>query len=137
MINISPYQCHTWTHILLCCCQLSRLSQLEAELSLATQDKAKLLREADAHNNKVSNTTTTQTSTTHGDVSLTAPAPAPAQVEALQSSALSLEADAQRLRSQLHAVTQEKLGHAQEVTELQRKLQEAHHKVRLKLIFDY
>lgn len=128
---------------MVCCCQLSRLSQLEAELSSATlqqqlleEDKTKLLREADAHNNKVSNTTTTtQTSTTHGDASLTVPAPAPVQVEALQSSAHSLEADAERLRSQLHAVTQEKLGHAQEVTELQRKLQEAHDKV--KLIFDY
>lgn len=52
------------------------------------------------------------------------------QVEKLQQSVLSLEAEAELLRSQLTAVSQEKLGHAQDATELQRKLQEAQSRVR-------
>lgn len=51
-------------------------------------------------------------------------------MEKLQQSVLSLESEAELLRSQLAAVSREKLGHAQEVTELQRKLQDAHDKVR-------
>ncbi|XP_050932487.1 LOW QUALITY PROTEIN: ninein-like protein [Lates calcarifer] len=89
--------------------KLGRLSELEAELSSVTlkqqwleEDKAKLLREAEARNDKV---------------------------EKLQQSVLSLESEAELLRSQLAAVSREKLGHAQEVTELQRKLQDAHDKV--------
>ncbi|XP_056252042.1 ninein-like protein [Seriola aureovittata] len=95
----------------LSCCRdkLHRLSEVEAELSTVTlklqwlgDDKAKLLREADERNNKVEN---------------------------LQQCLLSLESEAELLRSQLHAVSQEKLSHAQEVTDLQRKLQDAHNKV--------
>uniref|UniRef100_A0A3B4TG11 Ninein-like n=1 Tax=Seriola dumerili TaxID=41447 RepID=A0A3B4TG11_SERDU len=50
-------------------------------------------------------------------------------VENLQQCLLSLESEAELLRSQLHVVSQEKLSHAQEVTDLQRKLQDAHNKV--------
>ncbi|XP_037638024.1 ninein-like protein isoform X1 [Sebastes umbrosus] len=89
--------------------KLGRLSELEAELSSVTlklqwleEDKAKLLREADDRNNKV---------------------------EKLQQSVLCVESEAELLRSQLHAVSHEKLGHAQEVTELQRTLQDAQSKV--------
>ncbi|XP_073338292.1 ninein-like protein isoform X2 [Pagrus major] len=95
----------------LSCCKekVGRLSELEAELSSVTlklqwleEDKSKLLREADDRNNKV---------------------------EKLQQSLLSLESEAELLRSQLHAVNQEKLGHAQEASDLQRKLQVAQNKV--------
>ncbi|XP_074503384.1 ninein-like protein isoform X3 [Sebastes fasciatus] len=89
--------------------KLGRLSELEAELSSVTlklqwleEDKAKLLREADDRNNKV---------------------------EKLQQSVLCVESEAELLRSQLHAVSHEKLGHAQEVTELQRTLQDAQSKM--------
>ncbi|XP_044069875.1 ninein-like protein isoform X2 [Siniperca chuatsi] len=89
--------------------KLGRLSELEAELSSATlklqrseEDKAELLREADDRNNKV---------------------------EKLQQAALSLESEAELLRSQLHAVSQEKLGRAQEASELRRKLRDAQNKV--------
>ncbi|XP_070832912.1 ninein-like protein isoform X2 [Chaetodon trifascialis] len=89
--------------------KLGRLPELEAELSGVTlklqwleEDKSKLLREADDRNNKV---------------------------EKLQQSLLSLESEAEVLRSQLHAVSQEKLGHAQEVSDLQRKLRDAQNKV--------
>lgn len=51
------------------------------------------------------------------------------QVEKLQQSLLSLESEAELLRSQLHAVNQEKLGYAQDLTSLQRKLQDAQDKV--------
>ncbi|KAF7652016.1 hypothetical protein LDENG_00102640 [Lucifuga dentata] len=91
--------------------KMARLSELEAELSGVTlkqqwleDDKTKLLREADDRKHKV-------------------------KVEKLQESLFSLESEAELLRSQLHAVTQEKVGHAQEVTELQRKFQEAQEKV--------
>ncbi|XP_036979542.1 ninein-like protein isoform X2 [Acanthopagrus latus] len=95
----------------LSCCKekVGRLSELEAELSSVTlklqwleADKSKLLREADDRNNKV---------------------------EKLQESLLSLESETELLRSQLHAVNQEKLGHAQEGSDLQRKLQIAQNKV--------
>ncbi|XP_076599235.1 ninein-like protein isoform X4 [Chaetodon auriga] len=89
--------------------KLGRLPELEAELSGVTlklqwleEDKSKLLREADDRNNKV---------------------------EKLQQSLLSLESEAELLRSQLHTVNQEKLGHAQEVSDLQRKLHDAQNKV--------
>uniref|UniRef100_UPI0037E8D2BE ninein-like protein n=1 Tax=Semicossyphus pulcher TaxID=241346 RepID=UPI0037E8D2BE len=89
--------------------KLGRLSELEAELSSVTlklqwleEDKAKLLREADDRNNKV---------------------------EKLQQSLLSVEAEAELLRSQLHAVNQVKLGHVQEVSDVQRKLQDTQRKV--------
>lgn len=42
---------------------------------------------------------------------------------------LSLEADSELLRSQLNAVSQEKLSQEQDGSELQRKLQEAEKKV--------
>ncbi|XP_078137737.1 ninein-like protein isoform X3 [Sander vitreus] len=51
------------------------------------------------------------------------------KVEKLQQSLLFVESEAELLRSQLHAVGQEKLGHAQEVTSLHRKLQDAQSKV--------
>uniref|UniRef100_A0A3B4GUC3 Ninein like n=1 Tax=Pundamilia nyererei TaxID=303518 RepID=A0A3B4GUC3_9CICH len=51
------------------------------------------------------------------------------QVEKLQQSVLSLESEAELLRSQLAAISQEKLSHAQDATELQRKLQEAQSRV--------
>ncbi|XP_071380937.1 ninein-like protein, partial [Centroberyx affinis] len=95
----------------LSCCRekLGRLSELEAELSAVRlkqqwleEDKARLVREADDRNRKV---------------------------EKLQESLLSLDSEAELLRSQLHAVSQEKTGHAQEVAGLQRKLQEAQDKV--------
>uniref|UniRef100_A0A3Q2CDP1 Uncharacterized protein n=1 Tax=Cyprinodon variegatus TaxID=28743 RepID=A0A3Q2CDP1_CYPVA len=47
------------------------------------------------------------------------------QVEQLQQQVVSLQAEAELLRSQLLASTQDKLGHAQEVTQLHRKLGEA------------
>lgn len=52
------------------------------------------------------------------------------QVETLQQQVISLQEEAKLLRSQLLIVTQEKLGHTQEVTELRRKLREADGKVR-------
>ncbi|XP_049456003.1 ninein-like protein isoform X1 [Epinephelus fuscoguttatus] len=89
--------------------KLGRHAELEAELSSVTlklqwveEDKSKLLREADDRNNKV---------------------------EKLQQAALSVEAESELLRSQLHGVTQEKLNYAKEVTDLQRKLQDALNKV--------
>lgn len=89
--------------------KLERQAVLEAEFSAVTlklqwveEDKAKLLRDADKRNTKV---------------------------EKLQQSVLSLESEAELLRSQLTAVTQEKLSHAQDATELQRKLQEAQSRV--------
>lgn len=51
------------------------------------------------------------------------------QVEKLQQSLLSVESEVELLRSQLHAVNKEKLSHAQEVTDLQRKLQDAQNQV--------
>lgn len=50
-------------------------------------------------------------------------------MEKLQQLLLSLELEAELLRSQLLAVNQEQLGHTQEVTALQRKQQEAENKV--------
>ncbi|XP_026045805.1 ninein-like protein isoform X4 [Astatotilapia calliptera] len=89
--------------------KLERQPVLEAELSAVTlklqwveEDKAKLLRDADERNTKV---------------------------EKLQQSLLSLESEAELLRSQLAAISQEKLSHAQDATELQRKLQEAQSRV--------
>ncbi|XP_060896446.1 ninein-like protein isoform X1 [Labrus mixtus] len=89
--------------------KLGRLSELEAELSGVTsklqrleEDKAKLLRDADDRNNKV---------------------------EKLQQSLLSVEPEVELLRSQLHAVNQVNLGHAQEVPDLQRKLQDGQSKI--------
>ncbi|XP_013768928.1 ninein-like protein isoform X2 [Pundamilia nyererei] len=89
--------------------KLERQPVLEAELSAVTlklqwveEDKAKLLRDADERNTKV---------------------------EKLQQSVLSLESEAELLRSQLAAISQEKLSHAQDATELQRKLQEAQSRV--------
>ncbi|XP_029131422.1 ninein-like protein isoform X2 [Labrus bergylta] len=89
--------------------KLGRLSELEAELSSVTsklqrleEDKAKLLRDADDRNNKV---------------------------EKLQQSLLSVEPEVELLRSQLHAVNQVNLGHAQEVPDLQRKLQDGQSKI--------
>lgn len=51
------------------------------------------------------------------------------QVTQLHQSLLSLETGSELLRSQLSAVSREKLSHAQEVTDLQRKLQDAEKKV--------
>lgn len=51
------------------------------------------------------------------------------QVIELHQSLLSLETDSELLRSQLQAVSQEKLSQAQEVTELRRKLHVAEDKV--------
>ena len=50
-------------------------------------------------------------------------------MEKLQQSLLSLELEAELLRSKLLAVNQEQLGHTQEVTVLQRNHQEAENKV--------
>ncbi|KAM8859570.1 ninein-like protein isoform 2-T4 [Spinachia spinachia] len=90
--------------------QPTRVSGLEAELSAVTwklqrleEDQDKLLREADERNNKV---------------------------EVLQRALFSMEAKGERLRSQLHAVDQEKLGHAQEVSQQQRKVEELETSVR-------
>ncbi|XP_058506937.1 ninein-like protein isoform X5 [Solea solea] len=89
--------------------KLKRVPELEAELSGAAlklqwlnEDKVKVQREADDRNH---------------------------QVEALQRSVLALESENELIRSQLHAATRDKLGHAQEVTELQRKLEETRNKV--------
>ncbi|XP_061823394.1 ninein-like protein isoform X2 [Nerophis lumbriciformis] len=49
-------------------------------------------------------------------------------VEKLQQEALSLREEGERLRAQLHAVTQENLDHAREVSALQRKLRDAQKK---------
>ncbi|XP_047208070.1 ninein-like protein isoform X3 [Girardinichthys multiradiatus] len=51
------------------------------------------------------------------------------QVEQLHQQVVSMQAEADLLRFQLLVATQEKLGHAQEVTELHRKLREALSKV--------
>ncbi|XP_029376630.1 ninein-like protein isoform X2 [Echeneis naucrates] len=90
--------------------KLSHLSEVETELKSVIlrqkwleEDKAKLLREADDRNNKV---------------------------EKLQQSVLSLELEAELLRSQLNTSNQHKLGHSQEVTELQKKLQDTHNTVK-------
>ncbi|XP_074532504.1 ninein-like protein isoform X1 [Halichoeres trimaculatus] len=89
--------------------KLARLSGLEEELSSLTlklqfleEDKSKLLREADSRDNKV---------------------------EKLQQSLLAEEAEAELLRSQLHAINQEKLGHTQEVSDLQGALQKTQRKL--------
>lgn len=52
-------------------------------------------------------------------------------MEKLQQSLLSVESEAELLRSQLHAVNQDKLDHVQEVSDLQGTLQEAQRKVRI------
>ncbi|XP_037829479.1 ninein-like protein isoform X3 [Kryptolebias marmoratus] len=84
--------------------KLGRHSQLEAELNSVTvklqtmeEEKKSLQRDAEDRNHKV---------------------------EKLQQQVISLQDEAELLRSQLLTATQEKLGHAQEVTELRRKLQE-------------
>ncbi|KAM6915924.1 ninein-like protein [Xenentodon cancila] len=84
-------------------------SQLEAELSSVMlklqwteQDKDRLQRDVDKRNEKV---------------------------EKLQQQLVTLEMEAELLRSQLQAVTRENLGHTQEVSELQRKLRDALNKV--------
>ncbi|KAM4607394.1 ninein-like protein [Polymixia lowei] len=89
--------------------KLACVSEVEAELSSVTlkqqwleQDKARLLREAEHR---------TQ------------------QAEKLQASLCSVTSDMELLRSQLHAVTQEKNGHAQELASQLRRLQEAQDKV--------
>ncbi|KAG7999654.1 Ninein-like protein [Nibea albiflora] len=89
--------------------KLVRLSELEAELSTITlklqwleDDKSKLLRDADDRNNKM---------------------------EKLQQALLAVEAEAELLRSQLHAVNQDKLSHTQEVSDTHRKLHNAQNKV--------
>ncbi|KAM9365740.1 ninein-like protein isoform 2-T2 [Pholidichthys leucotaenia] len=51
------------------------------------------------------------------------------KVEQLQKKVESLEVEAELLRSQLFTVTEEKLGHAQEVTELRKTLQDARAKL--------
>ncbi|CAK6979811.1 ninein-like protein [Scomber scombrus] len=95
----------------LSCCRekLARLCELEEELSSVTlkhqrleENENQLLRDEDAQN---------------------------AKVEQLQQAVLSLQTEAELLRSQLLAVTQEKVGHAQEVTDVHRKLQDAQNKV--------
>lgn len=53
------------------------------------------------------------------------------QVERLQQQVVSLQDEADMLRPQLLVTAQDKLSHAQEVTELHRKLREALSKVRL------
>nr|XP_057915163.1 ninein-like protein [Doryrhamphus excisus] len=75
-----------------------KLSQLEAELRVAADEQQKMEAELSMKVNK------------------------------LQQEALSLQEEAERLRSQLHVVTQENLGHAQEVSALHRKLQDAQRK---------
>ncbi|XP_068182708.1 ninein-like protein isoform X2 [Antennarius striatus] len=89
--------------------KLSRLMALEAELSGATlklqrleDDKNRLMREADGRND---------------------------EVETLRRALTSLEAESNQLRSDLHAADQNQQGHTQEVTDLQRKLQQAQNKV--------
>ncbi|XP_051815998.1 ninein-like protein isoform X50 [Acanthochromis polyacanthus] len=95
----------------LSCCKekLSRQADVEAELSSANlklqwleEDKDKLLRDAEDRNTKV---------------------------EKLQQRLLSLESEAELLRSQLLSVSQDGRGHAHEAGELHRKLQEAQSKV--------
>ncbi|KAM7385993.1 hypothetical protein PAMP_002021 [Pampus punctatissimus] len=95
----------------LSCCKekLGCLSEVEVELSSVIleqnrleEDKANLLMEANDRNK---------------------------QMEKLQQALLSLESEAKMLRSQLHAVSQEKLSHTQEMTDVQRKLQDAQNKV--------
>uniref|UniRef100_A0AAQ5YAG6 EF-hand domain-containing protein n=1 Tax=Amphiprion ocellaris TaxID=80972 RepID=A0AAQ5YAG6_AMPOC len=93
------------------CCKekLDLQVDVEAELSSATlklqwleEDKDKLLRDAEDRNNKV---------------------------EKLQHRLVSLESEAELLRSQLLAVSQDGQGHAHEAGELHGKLQEAQSKV--------
>ncbi|XP_028983177.1 ninein-like protein isoform X6 [Betta splendens] len=86
-----------------------KVSRLEVELGSVTLkqhqlelNKTKLLREADDRNQKV---------------------------EKLQQTVLSLESELELLRSQLQAGVQEKLVHSLEVTDLQRKLHDAHIKM--------
>ncbi|XP_061767435.1 ninein-like protein isoform X2 [Nerophis ophidion] len=79
-----------------------KLRQLEAELSLAAQKQQKTKAELSAA--------------------------AEMMVEKLQQEALSMREEGERLRAQLHAVTQENLDHAREVSALQRKLQDAQKK---------
>lgn len=50
-------------------------------------------------------------------------------MEKLQQRVVSLESEAGLLHTQLHAANQETLGHTQEVSELQRRLQDAHRKM--------
>lgn len=75
-----------------------------------------------------------QVSWTHLQMSLTAvgwdSALCGLQMETLQQALHSLEEEAERLHSQLSAVNQEKVGHAQEASCLQRELQDAEKKVR-------
>lgn len=51
------------------------------------------------------------------------------QEEKLQQKVISLQEEAELLRSQILTITQEKLGHTQEVTELCRRLRDADSKV--------
>ncbi|KAG8000409.1 Ninein-like protein [Nibea albiflora] len=92
--------------------KLVRLSELEAELSTITlklqwleDDKSKLLRDADDRNNKVR------------------------RWRSCSRRCSPWRAEAELLRSQLHAVNQDKLSHAQEVSDTHRKLHNAQNKV--------
>lgn len=115
--------------------QLVHVSALEAELSSmalklqwSEDDKTRLQRETEEQSNKVDArrvpSQTGSTADAHWSCDLCL-----GQVAELHQSLLSLEADSELLRSQLNAVSREKVGHAQDVTDLQRKLQEAGKKV--------
>ncbi|CAG05094.1 unnamed protein product [Tetraodon nigroviridis] len=110
---------------------LVHVSALEAELSSmalklqwSEDDKTRLQRETEEQSNKVDArrvpSQTGSTADAHWSCDLCL-----GQVAELHQSLLSLEADSELLRSQLNAVSREKVGHAQDVTDLQRKLQEA------------
>ncbi|XP_061915377.1 ninein-like protein isoform X2 [Entelurus aequoreus] len=79
-----------------------KLRQLEAELSVVAHKQQK----------------------TEAELS----AAAEMMVEKLQQEALSMRGEGERLRAQLHAVTQENLDHAREIAALQRKLRDAQKK---------
>lgn len=133
--------------------QLIHVSALEAELSSMTlklqwseDDKTRLQREAEEQRNKVEATIfhscscclwgqhTCPSSETYLEKGSTTESFSSCdlclgQVAELHQSLLSLEADSELLRSQVNAVSQKKVSHTQEVTELQRKLQDAENKV--------
>lgn len=97
------------------------------------EDKIELLRDAGERDNQVRNgemNNVCNPAITAECAQIGSVRPA-TQVEKLQWSLLSRESEAELLRSQLHAVSQEKLDQVQEVTDLQRKLQVAQSKVSL------
>lgn len=96
------------------------------KLQWSEGDKARLLRETEEQSNTVRNRTEAKPPlrSAHSSCDLCL-----GQMAELHQSLHTLVTDSELLRSQLNAVSQEKLSHTQDVTDLQKKLQDAENKV--------